>query len=76
MLKGKYIVVVTRLVRHKGVHLIVEAYKMLPEAVKNEYKLVIVGGSLFNDDYEKELKDMIRGEKNIVMTGTQTGNDL
>ncbi|HQL12072.1 MAG TPA: glycosyltransferase family 4 protein [bacterium] len=74
--RGKYIVVVTRLVRHKGVHLIVEAYKMLPEAVKNEYKLVIVGGSLFNDDYEKELKDMIRGEKNIVMTGTQTGNDL
>lgn len=74
--RGKYIVVVTRLVKHKGVHVVVDAYKTLPESIKKEYKLVIVGGSLFNNDYEKELKDMIRNEKNIVMTGMQSGNDL
>lgn len=74
--RGKYIVAVTRLVKHKGVHNIVDAYRKMPESIKKEYKLAIVGGSLFNDNYEGELKEMIRGDKNIVMTGMQSGNDL
>ena len=73
---GEYIFTVTRLVRHKGVHNTIEAYKKLPNDLKNKYKFVIVGGGLFNDSYEKELKASIKNEKNIIMTGMQSGNDL
>lgn len=73
---NKYIVAVTRLVRHKGVHLIIDAYKKLDENIRKEYKLVIVGGGTFGDKYEDELKEMSASDSNIVMTGMQTGSDL
>ncbi len=73
---GKYIVAVTRLVRHKGVHLIIDAYKNMSQELKNKYKLVIVGGGTFGDPYEDELKEMAATDSNIVMTGMQFGDDL
>lgn len=73
---NKYILSVTRLIRHKGVHDTIEAYKKLPKDLKEQYKLVLVGGSLFGDNYEKELKKLIGNDENIVMTGMQTGIDL
>ncbi|MEZ7821202.1 MAG: glycosyltransferase family 4 protein [Patescibacteria group bacterium] len=73
---GKYIVAVTRLVRHKGVHLLIDAYKNMDAELKNKYKLVIVGGGTFGDKYEDELKEMSASDSNIVMTGMQSGSDL
>lgn len=73
---GKYIIAVTRLVRHKGVHLIIDAYKKMNVDLKNKYKLVIVGGGTFGDPYENELKEMAAGDSNIIMTGMLTGDDL
>ena len=67
--KGDYIVAVSRLVRHKGISYLIEAYKNL----KTDKKLVIVGDGVFTDDYVKELKAMAAGNKNIIFTGAQSG---
>lgn len=73
---GKYIIAVTRLVRHKGVHLLIDAYKNMNAELKNGYKLVIVGGGTFGDKYEDELKEKISNDSSIIMTGMQSGKDL
>jgi glycosyltransferase involved in cell wall biosynthesis len=67
--KGNYILTVSRLVRHKGVHYLVDAYKQL----NTDKKLVIVGGSSNTDDYVRELKEKAGGDPNIIFTGSQSG---
>lgn len=59
---GKYILFVGRLVREKGVHYLVEAFKML----KTNYNLVIVGSDPYNKDYELYLKK-IANEKTVFL---------
>lgn len=72
----KYILMVSRLVRHKGVHYLIEAYKNLDPKLQANYKLVIVGGSVFTDDYVKFLKEKAKGNENIIFTGSQSGKIL
>jgi glycosyltransferase involved in cell wall biosynthesis len=73
----QYIVMVSRLVRHKGVHYLIDAYQELQRLDKtNGKKLVIVGGSAFTDDYIDELLEMSEGNAEIVFTGYQEGRDL
>lgn len=70
--KSNYILSVSRLVRHKGIHYLIEAYNRL----KTDKKLVIVGEGAFTDDYVKELKLLAEGNKNIIFTGSQNGDIL
>ena len=70
--KNNYILTVSRLVRHKGVHYLIDAYKQLG----TNKKLVIVGDSSFTDDYVQELKKLAGGNKNIIFTGGQSGKVL
>ena len=70
--KDNYILIVTRLVGHKGVQYLIEAYKNL----KTDKKLVIVGDSAHSDNYVEELKDAAYGNKNIIFTGNQIGKEL
>ncbi|MEK7614865.1 MAG: glycosyltransferase family 4 protein [Patescibacteria group bacterium] len=76
---GKYLMMCSRLVKHKGAHLLIEAWKQLrqenPELMQ-EFKLAIVGGSAFTDAYVKTLRDMSQDDPSIVMTGTQTAGTL
>jgi glycosyltransferase involved in cell wall biosynthesis len=79
-LKSKsYILVVTRLIPHKGVHYAIAAYKKLlhanPKVVGNK-KLVIVGDGYYTEEYVSYLKKMAGGEKKIVFTGFQTKENL
>jgi len=76
--KGRYILSVSRLVRHKGIHFLIEAFKQLEDAgkVPDDFKLVIVGASSGTDEYVQHLKEISRGRKNIVFTGEQSGNSL
>lgn len=67
--KDSYIVSIGRLIQHKGIHYIIEAYKQL----KTEKKLVIVGDGFFTDKYVQELEEMARGNDNIIFTGAQSG---
>jgi len=70
--KGNYILAVTRLIRHKGIHYLIDAYKRL----NTEKKLVIVGEGFHSDDYVKELHDKAGANSNIIFTGAQHGDIL
>ena len=67
--KGNYILSVSRLVRHKGIHYLIEAYKRAGV----DKKLVIVGGSASTDEYVKELRQLAGDDPRIIFTGTQSG---
>ncbi|MFH1173094.1 MAG: glycosyltransferase family 4 protein [bacterium] len=70
--KDSYILAVSRLVKHKGLHYLIKAYRQL----NTDKKLVIVGDSAFTDDYVKGLKSLASGNSNIIFTGWQSGKIL
>jgi glycosyltransferase involved in cell wall biosynthesis len=68
--KDGYILAVSRLVKHKGLQYLIQAFKN----VKTDKKLVIVGGSAHTDKFVKELKDSAAGDPRIIFTGPQSGS--
>lgn len=68
--KESYLLYVGRLVESKGVHYLIEAFNRL----KTDKKLVIVGDEQHSDGYEKRLKEMAKGNSNIIFTGNLAGN--
>lgn len=70
--KDDYILIVSRLVRHKGIHHLIKAYK----EIKTDKKLVIVGEGAYTDDYVQEIKNLSNENKNIIFTGKQSGKVL
>ena len=76
---SKYLMMCSRLVKHKGAHVLIEAWKkakaLRPELTEG-FKLAIVGGSAFTDKYVKYLHDLSKDEPSIVLTGTQIGDTL
>lgn len=68
-----YILLVSRLVKHKGVHYALEAFKLLKNP---DFKLVIAGGSAHTDEYEAQLKKMAGDSPNIIFTGEVKGLPL
>lgn len=76
--KNKYIVFVGRLIRHKGVHHLIEAFKKLQKESKvpEEFKLVIVGDGFYTDDYVNELKKLVGNNQDIIFTGSLSGSEL
>lgn len=69
---GSYILTVSRLIRHKGIHTLIAAYQKL----KTDKKLVIVGDGFYTDGYVDELKKLAAANSKIIFTGTQTGQVL
>jgi glycosyltransferase involved in cell wall biosynthesis len=69
---GNYLVSVSRLVRHKGIHHLIAAYQSL----NSNKKLVIVGEGAFTDDYVDELHKLAGDNPNIIFTGNQSGKTL
>lgn len=67
-----YISYIGRLVRHKNVHLLIEAFKQ----IKTDKKLVIVGASSYTDDYVSELMEMAKDDERIIFTDNQSGHIL
>lgn len=69
-LKGNdYVLVVTRLLEHKGVHHLIRAFKK----INTTKKLVIVGDSVHTDEYVAFLRRLARGDDRILFTGFQSG---
>jgi len=69
---GDYILSVSRLIRHKGIHHLIRAYqKIYPDK-----KLVIVGSGFHTDDYVAELEELAVGDPRIIFTGNQSGQAL
>ncbi len=68
----RYILVVSRLIPHKGIHYLIEAYKRL----RTTKKLVIVGDAFYTDDYARQLRTLAGNDPRIVFTGFQHGAAL
>ena len=66
--KGSYLISVSRLVKNKGLELLVSSFREL----NIDKKLVIVGGG----DLEPELKRLAGNDKRIIFTGVQAGEAL
>jgi len=75
---NRYILSVSRLIAHKGIHYLIKAFNELEDTNKipNNFKLVIVGSPSHTEEYETFLKLLARGRSNIIFTGEQTGKAL
>lgn len=73
---GQYLLTVARLVRHKGIHYLVEAYKKIPDEIKKEFNLVIVGAPSYTSNYAAYLRALAAEDHRIIFTGYQTGETL
>ncbi len=68
-----YIFVAARLVREKGIHYLIEAFKGLR---KPDTKLVIAGDALHEQEYKNELRQRAGNDSRIFFTGFVTGKLL
>ena len=73
LIGNDYILAVSRLIRHKGLHYLIRAYSVLKNIDK---KLVIVGDAYFTDNYAQYLRNLASDNQNIIFTGNQTGETL
>ena len=69
--KNRYILSLGRLVPEKGIHYLISAFR----ALDGDIQLVIAGGGMLEDGYERSLKDLAAGDKRIVFTGPIYGQD-
>jgi len=70
--KESYILFLGRLVPEKGIHYLIEAFKL----VDTDKKLVIAGGASDSASYIEELKKSAQEDKRIVFTGFVQGQLL
>ena len=70
--KDSYILFLARIVPEKGLHYLVEAFKQ----TNTDKKLVIAGGASHTNDYFKKIKEMVRDDNRIIMTGFVQGQEL
>ncbi|QQS61307.1 MAG: glycosyltransferase family 4 protein [Candidatus Moraniibacteriota bacterium] len=78
LVSKKYILTVSRLVRHKGIHFLVEAFEKMQRKSPHlsDWKLVIVGDSSHTDEYVNEVKKLSNSNPNIVFAGERKGKEL
>lgn len=70
--RGSYLLYLSRIVPEKGLHYLIDAYKDI-----NTYKkLVIAGGTLDSPEYAEMIKEMVKDDDRIIMTGFVTGRAL
>lgn len=67
-----YLLTVARLVKHKGIHYLIQAFR----GIKTDKKLVIVGAPSFTEDYADYLAKIAADDPRIIFTGFQTGETL
>ena len=72
----EYIVMISRLIPHKGAHYLIEAYKNIIKDNSTNKKLVIVGDGYHTEDYVKQLKEFADNDPNIIFTGFQSEEAL
>ncbi len=74
----QYVVSVSRLLAHKGIHYLVKAFMDLEDTnrLPNNFKLAIVGTHAGTSEYEDYLKVMASGRDSIVFLGERSGHEL
>jgi glycosyltransferase involved in cell wall biosynthesis len=76
--ENRYILTVSRLVAHKGIHHLIRAFIRLEDTnqLPNNFKLAIVGKEVDTAEYERYLKSLGENHDTIVFLGEQTGEAL
>ncbi len=77
--EGLYLLSVSRLIRHKGIHYLIKAFQALKETGElpgNGWKLVIVGTHAQTEDYMEYLHFLAAGDTDIIFTGERSGEEL
>lgn len=70
---SKYIFCVSRFVPEKGLHDLIDAYLMIE---KPDFKLVIAGGVDYEDDYSKNILNLVGQNDNIILVGFVYNEEL
>lgn len=74
---GSYLLVVTRFVRHKGVHTMLAAWERLQHLPSMRgTRLVLVGGTAFSDSYVEEIQAYAGTLERVHLLGVKDGADL
>ncbi|MBD3311227.1 MAG: glycosyltransferase [Candidatus Magasanikbacteria bacterium] len=78
---NEYLVMISRLVPHKGAHILVEAFNSIKKKYSDDpkiskLKLAIVGGSVYTNDYVTSLHQQANVNNDIVFTDFQSGETL
>jgi glycosyltransferase involved in cell wall biosynthesis len=71
-----YYVFVGSLHPRKNLSRLLEAFDLFKEQDKGNFKLVVVGASLWGDSFGKELMERVKYKNDIVFTGHVSSNDL
>lgn len=72
LIPGKYLVTVGRLIRTKGIHTLIKAFR----GINTNMRLVIVGAPSYTQDYEQYLERVARKDSRIIFAGFQSGKIL
>ncbi|NTW15085.1 MAG: glycosyltransferase family 4 protein [Candidatus Moranbacteria bacterium] len=74
----RYVLTVSRLVAHKGVHHLIRAFLELEDTgrLPNNFRLAIVGTNAGTPGYERHLRKMSEGRESVLFLGEQTGEAL
>ena len=70
--KDNYILFLARIVPEKGVHYLIDAYKQ----IHTDKKLVIAGGASHTNGYLESIKEKVKSDSRIIMTGFVQGQEL
>lgn len=70
--KNNYILAVSRLIKHKGLHFLIDAY----ERLQTKKKLLIAGENSNTQDYSNDLKKKAKNNRNIIFAGQRNSDEL
>lgn len=74
---GKYIIMVSRLIPHKGAHYLIDGFlQAKKQAALADIKLVVVGDGFHTDEYVASLKEKTNKHPDIIFTGFLEGDAL
>ncbi|MBP6889721.1 MAG: glycosyltransferase family 4 protein [Candidatus Moranbacteria bacterium] len=77
--ENRYILSVSRLARHKGIHYLIKAFQALKETSElpgNSWKLIIVSTQNEVKEYVSYLRFLAAGDTDIIFIDTYTENEL
>lgn len=70
--EDNYILFLARIVPEKGLHYLIDAFTQ----INTDKKLVIAGGASHTNDYLEEIKEKVKQDDRIIMTGFVQGEEL
>ncbi len=74
--KNNYILFLARIVPEKGLHYLIDAWKLVKQQLDTNMKLVIAGGDSHSSNYFSEMMNKVKDDSSIITTGFVQGQEL